>query len=393
MLKRTPPPITLLLFLATILFGCSAERSPSAVVHDADVESPQVDGGVPPDESGEWGELDQRTCDRLGEQVARGVEDLELVGAAIGVAYAQEQLLCVRAAGMAQKETLTAWTPERSFRIGSVTKTFTAALVFLLEADGALSLDDPLEQWAPGYYDGLGLTIRHLLSNTSGIVSYNWVGSFDDTRRWEPAELAQWAVDNQPTLEFEPGSQWAYSNTNFVLLGLIIEAAGGDSYEAQVEARLTGPLGLRDTYIAGSGDANSAIVDCYDVDGTNLTGRADPSFGWAAGAAVSTPSDLARWAAALYGGDVLSADALTRMTTPTVLTDGTVTEYGLGAFLEIDGADAIFGHTGGIGAYLTYMYYWRADGIALVAMSNTFQTNLRELSAYGWSVPLDFEHP
>jgi D-alanyl-D-alanine carboxypeptidase len=194
-------------------------------------------------------------------------------------------------------------------------------------------------------------------------------------------------------LHFEPGSQWEYSNTNFVLLGLVIEAASNESYESLIETRLTVPLGLNDTYIAASGDSNLAIVDCYDRDGTNLTDTADPSFGWAAGAGVSTPADLARWTAALYGGDVLSDDALERMLTPTELSDGTLVESGLGAFVEIDGEDAIYGHTGGIAGYLTYMYFWQADRIALVAMTNTFDTNLRDLSAYGWSVPLGFVYP
>ena len=113
----------------------------------------------------------------------------------------------------------------------------------------------------------------------------------------------------------------------------------------------------------------------------------------AAGVAVSTPADLARWAIALYGSDFLPAGALARMVTPTVLTNGTVTDYGMGAFLEIDGEDALYGHTGGYAAYFTYMYYWKRDRLALVVMSNTYDTNLRDLAAYGWSVPLGFMYP
>jgi D-alanyl-D-alanine carboxypeptidase len=286
------------------------------------------------------------------------------------------------------------WLAERSFRIGSVTKTFTAAVIFQLVEEGTLTLDDALEDWLPGYYDGVGVTLRHLLSNTSGIVSYNYVGSFDDSIPWTPEELVGWAVLNEPELRFEPGSQWEYSNTNFVFLGMIIEAATGGSYQDALDDRLLEPLGLTSTYVSPSGDTNPAIVDCYNESGDNLTNAADPSFGWAAGAIVSTPSDLARWGTALYGGDVLQPDSLTLMLTPTTLNDGTLVEnYGLGAFIERDAENAIFGHTGGIAGYMTYLYFWETDRIALVVMANEFGTNLRDLAGYGWSVPLDFEFP
>ncbi len=340
-----------------------------------------------------WASFDPATQQALLDQLANGVVNNNLVGAAMGLASA-DGTLWAGASGLANVETMQPWEPTRSFRIGSVTKTFTAALIFLLEADGALTLDDPLEQWVPGFYDGVGVTLRHLMSNTSGIVSYNYVGSFDSSAVWTPTALVQWAVDHEPALRFAPGSQWEYSNTNWVLLGLVIEAAGADTYEALVAQRLTLPLGLTHTYIAGADDDNPAIVECYAADRvTNMTQVANPSFGWAAGAAVSTPADLARWAVALYGGAVLPESALTRMVTPTVLTNGTVTDYGMGAFLELDGEDALYGHTGGYAAYFTYMYYWKRDRLALVVMSNTYDTNLRDLAAYGWSVPLGFMYP
>jgi D-alanyl-D-alanine carboxypeptidase len=204
----------------------------------------------------------------------------------------------------------------------------------------------------------------------------------------------QWAVDHEPALRFEPGSAWEYSNTNFVLLGLVIEAVTGHTYEAELQTRLLEPLALSSTYLAVSGDANPAIVDSYSEQGVNLTGSADPSFGWSAGALVSTPEDLARWGVALYGGGVLSADSLEQMLTPVSLSDGTAVEnYGLGAFVEVDGSAAIYGHTGGIEGYQTYLFYWAPDRIALVAMANRLEVNLRDLAGYGWSVPLNLPFP
>lgn len=336
-----------------------------------------------------WAPVDDATAAGMQGELDDAVGEMGLIGAAFGLAYADERQVWSGASGFARREDEERWTPERSFRIGSVTKTFTAAAIFQLAEAGSLSLDDLLEEWVPGYYDGLGVTLRHLMSNTSGIVSYNYVGSFDDTRPWTPDELVSWAVTHEPTLRFDPGSQWEYSNTNWVLLGLVIEAVTGRSYEAEMRERFLEPLGLHDTYVAASGDDHPGLVDCYDEAGTNITGVADPSFGWAAGAMVSTPSDLARWGAALYGGEVLGPESLAAMVTPFTLDDGsTVPEYGLGAFVEDDGTNAIYGHTGGIGGYMTYLYFWRNDRIALVVSVNQRGVNLRDLAGYGWTTPL-----
>ena len=174
-----------------------------------------------------------------------------------------------------------------------------------------------------------------------------------------------------------------------MLLGLTVEAASGRTYEDEIQDRFLDPLDLRDTRVAASGDASPRLVDSYDAAGANITDEVDPSFGWAAGAMVSTPSDLARWGAALYGGSVLSPASMELMLTPTELNDGTeVPDYGMGAFIEDDGTNAIYGHTCGIGGYLTYLYFWRADRIALVISVNQLETDIRELAGYGWTTPL-----
>lgn len=337
--------------------------------------------------------FDEICTTQLQAMLEQGVEDLDLIGAAMGLADAEQDQLWAGAAGLADTASSQAWTPGRAFYVGSVTKTFTTALVLQLQDEGLLGLEDPVEDWVPGYYDGVGLTLRHLLSHTSGIVSYNYVGSFDDSLPWTPQELVGWAVAHEPALRFSPGSAWEYSNTNFVLLGLVVEAATGRSYEDQVAARLTEPLGLADTYVALSGNQDEALVSCYDVDGVDITGSMDPSMGWAAGAIVSTPADLARWGAALYGGDLVSDAMLTEMTTQVVLTDGTVVEHGLGTFVETDGVDTLVGHSGGFQGYQTYLYYWQADPLALAVMSNQQGADLRTLAAYGWSLPLGLDFP
>jgi D-alanyl-D-alanine carboxypeptidase len=326
---------------------------------------------------------------RFTSQTELAIVNLGLPGVAIAAANVTDGWVWSGTAGAVEPGG-EPWTPGHQFRIGSVTKTFTAAAVLLLVDEGRLSLDDSLERWVPGYYDNQGVTVRHLITNSSGIVSYNYVGSFDSTRAWTPVQLVEWAVQHGPTVQFEPGSTWEYSNTNFVLLGLVIEAVTGGTYEDFVTRRFVEPLDLRDTYVAGAGDDNANIVPSFDADGAPLW--ADPSMGWAAGSIVSTPGDLVRWGAALYGGQVLSHEMLDRMTQPTqVVSDGEL--YGMGAFIEGEGSERTVGHTGGIAGYLTYMYYLESESTVVVLMTNVLGTRLRELAAYPWSVVLGVEYP
>ena len=384
------------LLAASAITACGSTEppTPSADVADdaSDVATlePDVDA---PSLGPSWTAVPPVRADLLQQRLDQALADLGLTGAAIAVAFEDTQELWVGTAGYSNTDTEELWEPDRSFRIGSVTKTFTAAIVFQLMTEGRLSLDDSLETWVPGYYDDVGITVRHLLANTSGIASYNYVGSFDEGRPWTPTELVQWSVDHEPALRFEPGREWEYSNTNYVLLGLVIEAVTGHTYEEEVRARLTAPLGLDDTYVAGSGDDNPNIVRCYDLDGVDIAESADPSFGWAAGAIVSTPFDLVRWAVALYGGHVLSDESFALMVTPTMPADGSDPGYGLGAFVETDGAEQLYGHTGGIAAFLTYAYYYPPESVALVAMSNRWETQLRDFAGYGWAGALDLDYP
>ena len=313
---------------------------------------------------------------------------------AMAVAYRDTCKLWVSATGLGDLAAQTPWTASNESRIGSVTKTFTAALVMQLSEEGVLSLDDPIEKWVPGWYTGP--TLRHLLSNTSGIASYNWVGSFDHARSYKPQELVQWAFDVEPELRFEPGTKWEYSNTNFILLGLAVEAATGSSYADALQTRLFNSLELSDTRLALAGDDSSRLVRCYQ--GTppkDISSLADPSSAWAAGAITSTPSDLAKWTVALYGrDDAVSSESLELMTTRNPVSGQTGQEpYGLGTFIEGEGVEALHGHTGGIAGYLTSAYYMPDRAVAVVVMSNLHGTKLRAASAYGWAAVLGIEHP
>ena len=382
----------LCVLVLAVAASCSGDPDAREREPDATLDASDDGASADVDSTESWGEFPDDDRDQLQSQLDLAVSNLGLPGAAIAVARVPERTMWVGASGNVAPDSTEAWDVDRLFRIGSVTKTFTTAIVLQLVSEGVVSLDDPLERWVPGYYDDQGVTVRHLVTNTSGIVSYNYVGEFDESREWTPEELVQWAVDHEPDVQFVPGSDFDYSNTNFVLLGMLIEAATEGTYADAVESRLLEPLGLAQTYVASAGDDNPRIVPAFDADGREMTDAADPSMGYSAGAIATTPGDLARWAAALYGGEVLTDEMLGSMTTPAVQVNPGE-QYGMGAFIEGEGAETTIGHSGGIGGYLTYMYYLESEATVVVVMTNVRDTDLRELAAYGWSVVLGVPYP
>jgi D-alanyl-D-alanine carboxypeptidase len=343
--------------------------------------------------AGAWKPVEPALAMKLESALAAARVEQELPGLAMAVAYRDQRQLWVSAAGFSDLAAQTPWLPTDESRIGSVTKTFTAAIVLQLVGEGLVTLDDPIESWVTGWYEGP--TLRHLLGNTSGIASYNYVGSFDLARSWTPTELVQWAYDHEPELRFVPGSQWEYSNTNFVLLGMVIEKATGQAYEDALRQRVFDSVGL-DMRLAKSGDDSPTLVRCYTgsppVDSSSAE---DPSYGWSAGGIVSTPSDLARWLVALYGGELLADTALEAMTTPNGLETPDQEDYGLGTIIENDDGSGLtlVGHTGGLSGYATHAFYLREQNVALALMSNWRETDLRAASSHGWAAILGIPYP
>jgi CubicO group peptidase (beta-lactamase class C family) len=157
-----------------------------------------------------WGPVDLALAAKFQAALEAARAEQQVPGMVMAVAYRDSRRFWISADGFSNLTTQTPWLPTDESRIGSVTKTFTTAIIMQLSEQGILSLDDAIEKWVPRWYSGP--TLKHLLGHTSGIVSYNYVGSFDDSRPWTPDELVQWAYDNEPNLRFTPGSQWEYSN-------------------------------------------------------------------------------------------------------------------------------------------------------------------------------------
>ncbi|GAA0570744.1 beta-lactamase family protein [Kribbella sandramycini] len=282
-------------------------------------------------------------------------------------------------AGVAEVGTGRAVDPEGCFRVGSITKTFTATVVLQLVGEGVLGLGDSVERWLPGMIPtGAGITLLHLLNHTSGL--YNYVNDLPDTAgivrdryvHWDPARAVDIAV--QYPVVFKPGTAWSYSNTNYTLLGLIIEAATGRSYEAEVEARILQPLDLKQTYLPGDTTAlPEPHAHAYLAVGDDLVDTADVnvSQAWAAGALVSTARDLNTFYTALLSGALLrETEQQALLTTVPTAPDASAESVGPGLFRIVLAEVDLWGHTGGIFGYETWSYH-SLDGTHHLTLSLT----------------------
>jgi D-alanyl-D-alanine carboxypeptidase len=253
--------------------------------------------------------------------------------------------------------------PRTVFRLGSLTKQFTASVILQLEQEGKLSLSDPLSKFLPDYPGpGAGATIAQLLNHTAGIKNYteirNWMLS---GHRAEPVTTAQ-LIDvfkNEP-VDFAPGTRWHYSNSGYVLLGAIIEKITGKPWYDAVERRIAKPLGLKTIRYGVEEHSIPQMASGYSHEaGEVVPARplhmSNPN---AAGALVGSVEDFARWAEALHKGKVLGAANYARMITPTKLADGSSVPYGFAQGLgKLRGRDAIShgGETSGFDDAVTYI--------------------------------------
>ncbi|MGW0601490.1 serine hydrolase domain-containing protein [Streptomyces sp. NPDC002776] len=274
-------------------------------------------------------------------------------------------------AGVGNLRTGKARSVDDRYRVGSITKTFVATVLLQLEAEGRLSLDDTVDTWLPGLVEGNGhdgrrITLRRLLNHTSGIFSYTDDQTFVETyvlkdgffrHRYDtkaPEDLVAIAMTHKP--DFEPGTDWYYSNTNYVLAGMVIEKATGRGYGEEIRDRILAPLDLRATSVPGtrvtvpqpssraySKLAESTTGPTYDVTKLN------PSLAYAAGEMISGSADLNRFYTALLKGRLLPPEQLKEMKT-TVRAEGIPNAgYGLGLIeRELSCGVTVWGHGGGI---------------------------------------------
>lgn len=261
------------------------------------------------------------------------------------------------------------------FRTGSITKQFTAAAIMRLVEQGKLGLDDPITKYLPTYNaQGREITLRHLLTHTSGIKSYTEIKRVmldEPEHEFTHQEMLD-MVQNEP-LAFEPGTKSAYSNTGYYLLGMVIENVSGKDYCAYLQDEFFGPLGLSHTRCDSNTEIIKGRAQGYTVAGEKLVNDRGLATGtpFAAGMLLASAHDLVVWADALAAGRVVSPASYKLMSTPFKLAGGGANDYGFGLFIDSLDGHARVQHGGGIFGFNSMLARFPDDGVTVAVMSNS----------------------
>ena len=311
-------------------------------------------------------------------------------GATLGVVLGDGESFGL-AVGFSDRETKRPMMATDRILAGSVGKTFAAATALQLIKEGKIGLDDKIEKylgrepWFSRLPNAKDITVRQLMNHTSGLVRYEFKEQFtkDLTAKpdkvWKPAELVAYLLDEKPP--FEAGKSWDYSDTNYIVLGMIIEKVTGKKFYDEANRRLLRPLKLTDT-IPQDGPTLKGVVQGYagpnnpfgGTDAMIVNGKfvINPQFEWTGGGYASTARDLARWAKMIYEGKAFSPELL-----PQVLDGvaapmlGRETKYGLGVIIRKTPVGTSYGHSGFFPGYMTDMMYFPEHKVAVAVQVNT----------------------
>ena len=303
--------------------------------------------------------------ERMDEVVRASVEAEEFSGS---VLVARDgEILLDRGYGFANREWSIPNDGDTKFRLASVSKQFTAVAIMILNERGLVDLDAPVKTYlpdAPAAWDGV--TIRHLLTHTSGVPSFTDFDDYEATKT-RPATIDSLiARFRDHPLDFQPGEGWTYSNSGYVLLTAVVEKASGKSYADFVAEALFQPLGMNDSGY----DSHAAILP-HRASGYAPTARGfvnadyvDMSIPQGAGALYSTTHDLLKWEQGLFGGRLLRPESLTLLTTPVR------NQYAFGLTVKEKDGDTTVAHSGGIEGFNTYMAYDPARRTTVIVLGN-----------------------
>jgi D-alanyl-D-alanine carboxypeptidase len=283
------------------------------------------------------------------------------------------KLVYTHAYGLAQLEPAVAATPEMRYSIGSVSKQFTAAAILILQEQGKLSLNDAVGKYIPGLTRGDEVTIRQILSHTSGYQDY-WPEDYLMTPMMKP-ETAQQILDTwaKKPLDFEPGTKWQYSNTNFVIAGEIVEKVSGEKLMDFLGEHIFRPLGMQSVWNSDevkltSPDATPYIR--YALGPLRLAPKEGRGWMFAAGELAMTAHDLALWDESLIAQSVLKPESYKQMFTEVKLKDGKGTEYGLGVEVKKRDGHRSIEHSGEVTGFVSDNEVLIDDGVAVAVLTN-----------------------
>ena len=294
-------------------------------------------------------------------------------GSAVLVARGEEVLLR-GGYGLASMELGVPIEPDMVFRLGSITKQFTAIGILMLAEQGKLKLDQTVSELLPDYPKAQGdqLRVHHLLTHTGGVPSYTEVPEFWLAERKDQSHADMMAFFANKPLNFTPGERFEYSNSGYYILGMIIEKVSGQRYADFVEQHLFAPAGMKQSLyddptrlvprrVAGHMQTEEGVVPAPYL---SMSGP------FAAGALASTVEDLRRWNMALLSGKLISKESLEKAWTPTKLNDGSISTYAFGWEVGDYEGRRMVHHNGGIHGFTSSMYFFPEDKLTIVVLTN-----------------------
>jgi D-alanyl-D-alanine carboxypeptidase len=284
-------------------------------------------------------------------------------------------MLYVKGYGVSDLTTQQTTQPDVIFEIGSITKQFTAALIMKLQEQGQLHVDDSIATYLPEYNFPAAITLRMMLTHTSGLADFTNFPQLGDWIEHGVSEATVLTTVSQAPLQFQPGTQYSYSNSNFFALGTIIEKLTGQSYAADLAQYIFQPLGLSNTFYALPPAGQSATG--YTNNGSGLVPAIlwDRSAAFAAGALSSNVYDLVAWDNALLNGKVVSLASFKAMTTSNGFGIPGGGSYGFGLALWTFNNRPIIWHNGQIGGFTTETAVFLDSGFAVVVLTNDQDAN------------------
>ncbi|SIO65040.1 CubicO group peptidase, beta-lactamase class C family [Singulisphaera sp. GP187] len=292
----------------------------------------------------------------------------------VSVAVVSDGMIALtKSYGLANVEHRVPVTEHTVYQIASVTKTFTASAIMQLVKDGALGLDDKITERLPDLpRTWESVTVRHLLNHTSGIKNYTSVQGYNKTLRQDctPREILD-RVATAP-LDFTPGAKWLYTNTGYVLLGMLIEQTTGKPYGESMAERVFKPLGMTHTRVNDLRVVITSRAQGYQWDGKTLRNAeyVSPTQPFAAGMLVSTLGDLVKWEFALAGHTILDESTLEHMWAPTRLNDGKEADYGFGWEVSKVNDHRRISHGGAIPGFSTEISRFIDDKLTVIVLTN-----------------------
>jgi len=320
-------------------------------------------------------------ADQVDEFLAAQMQRSQIPGIAVAV-ITDGQVVKTRGYGVANLEWRVAVTPETVFETGSLTKQFTAVCVMMLVEQGRVRLDDSITKYLEAPAEWRAITVRHLLTHTSGLKNYNGLAGFEASKHLDANAFIQ-KIAAYP-LAFAPGESFAYCNTGYNLLGFIIEKASGQTYWEFLSEHVLRPLGMTQTQ---SRDQKTIILNRasgYEKEGERLINRdSDLTDVFSAGAMVSTIVDMARWNAAVDSRKLLQAGSWDQIWTAYKLNNGKLSSYGFGWRLEDYKGRKNIGHSGSTSGFSASLQRFPSDKLAVIVLCNSGEQNIATVLARG----------